>query len=193
MRRWPASVSRRSPAVHIPKNASGQSTASQLPDTPAQLAGANQGPQRSAPIRVPDLCGDLVDARVSGAQEIATACSTRRSWKLRQRCLAQKTLCQGAPGARPPPPGGGGPQKKVPPGGWGPPSLVGPRRWPPAASGKPLVASRRSGPALERSTIRVRHAQGWSGITNSALRTACPRTKQNSVPPGPPAPDCAPG
>src|SRR3546814_16251194 len=44
------------------------STASQLPDTPAQLA-AQQGPQ-GHPIRVPDLCGDLVDARVSGAQEM---------------------------------------------------------------------------------------------------------------------------
>ena len=36
------------------------STASQLPDTPAQLA-AQQGSQ-GRPIRIPDLCGDLVDA-----------------------------------------------------------------------------------------------------------------------------------
>ncbi len=44
------------------------SAASQLPDAPAQLA-AQQGSQ-GRPIRIPDLCGDLIDAGVSGAQEM---------------------------------------------------------------------------------------------------------------------------
>src|SRR3546814_10500128 len=65
------------------------STASQRPDTPAQLA-AQQGPQ-GHPIRVPDLCGDLVDARVSGAQEMDSMLHAQ-VLEIRQRCLAQNAL-----------------------------------------------------------------------------------------------------
>lgn len=65
------------------------STASQLPDTPAQLA-AQQGPQ-GHPIRVPDLCGDLVDAGVPGAQEMDCLLDAQvlevREWRLSQHAL----------------------------------------------------------------------------------------------------------
>lgn len=64
-------------------------TASQLPDTPAQLA-AQQGPQ-GHPIRVPDLCGDLVDAGVPGAQEMDGMLHAQ-VLEIRQRCLSQNAL-----------------------------------------------------------------------------------------------------
>ena len=65
------------------------SAASQLPDTPAQLA-AQQGPQ-GRPIRIPDLCGDLVDAGVSGAQEMDGMLHAQ-VLEIRQWCLAQNAL-----------------------------------------------------------------------------------------------------